>query len=345
MKAGSAYFNGFAVVFGGFVNGFYVADIEETVLAGGTSGTVFFYGEAEIVHHVGELVGLFEFKFLGRRFFAEADFGPFIGDGGFHVKPSAVADGADAALTDDAITGQPLEEDAGGELEFEEGCFFDLREAGVAGRRKDLTTDFDGFFTGEKASGVDTVNTDIGEAAAAGEFHVGAPGTGGVVGVEVKSEFTAEVFYAAKFVVPDGFDGAFVGGVEPDAIAEPYKFAGGFCGVENFLTVGFGGGEGFFAKDMFAGFKGGEAVVFVEAIGGDYVDYLDVVAVGEAFHIFEVNYGGGVYVVFLGKLAALAFGIAGDKAADGGVAAVFDVVKNGAAGKVAYAGNGPADFF
>ncbi len=127
-----------------------------------------------------------------------------------------------------------------------------------------------GFGSGNEPAEVDGVAADIEQRAAAGGRVVagiaGFATAGGVVGAEVED---ATDFAGGD--PPVGF-----GDLRVKAVHEPFQqpAAGGAGSGKHAVGFGGGAGEGFFAEHVFAGLKGADGPVAMQAIGqrvGDHV--------------------------------------------------------------------------
>ena len=171
-----------------------------------------------------------------------------------------------------------------------------------------------GLFAGEVAAGVEGVDADVVEGAAAGEFFGETP----LLGRDVESEGGFDGLDFAEGAVSDDLDGAKVGGLVVAAVGDHELDVGGLAGGDHGFRIGDGGGHGLFAHHVLAGFGGADGVFGVHGVRQGDVDGIDGGVVGDVVEVFIVVDGGGRDVVLRSDAGGF-FGVTADEGGDAGV--------------------------
>lgn len=321
---------------GGFIDGFDDGDVDEAFGAAALDVGAVAAGAGEGDEFGGELVAFGIFLRAGGAVFGEgaAEFAGVF-KGGIEADVAARADDLEPAGGGGAEGATEGGEACAGEAEGDGDGFFDVLEAGVgaAGGHGD---DFGGLGGEEVASGVEGVDADIEEGAAA---HEGAEAD--VIFASLKGEAGGEEAGLAEFLGAEEAGGLHVGLLEVEAVGDHEADVVFGAGVDHGLAVAARGGHRLFAEDVDAVAGRADGVFAVEGVGEG-----DIEGVEEAGFTGGVEFGiiKGVGEAVLPGEGGTLGGVAAD---DGGelafAAGVGEGGEDGFLGDVAGAEEGEAE--
>ena len=176
-----------------------------------------------------------------------------------------------------------------------------------------------GLFAGEIAGGVERVDADIHQRAAAGEFFVETP----LAGSFIETEGGFDGLDLADGAGANEIDGLEVGGLEVAAIGDHELDVGGFAGGDHPLTLGDIDGHGLFAEDVLAGLGRANGEVGVHGVGQRDVDGVDSFVGDDGIEVV-VGVDGGFGDSVVGGDAEGLVAMAADERRDLGVGGIAD---------------------
>ncbi len=326
---------------GGFVDGLDGFEVGEAEFAGGLGGAVVADAVGEFVSFKDELVG----HFAGRSFVDGGAVGEVAGEaeavvvvGGFEEEPAFVSVDFEAVWAVGTVGGAAGGDDAGGELHGPLDGLFDLGEAGAGLAGGDDGGVGGGGFAGDVTDGVEGIDAEIEDGAAAGEGTVEAPGAGALLA----DEGSGEGLDLADGAIGGERAEAFDDGIVPEAVSDHEVDVVGAAGVDHAATLGGRDGHGLFAEDVLAGFGGADGEVAVHGVGEADVYGVDggVVADGVVGVVGVDGVVGEVVALAVGL--ALFVGMSGDDGGEFGLGGLGEGLREDA-GDGAEANGGVAD--
>jgi len=237
-----------------------------------------------------------------------------------------------------AVCGAATGDNAGWEVHGPRDVLFHFVEAAVVVDGGGVSGDAVGLFAGEIAAGVEGVNADVVERAAAGEGFAATP----LAFADVEAEGALDGLDLAEVAVANELDGAQIGRLIVAAIGDHQFLVCGLAGGDHLLAVFNAGGHGLFTEHVLAGLGGADGVLGVHGVGERDVDGIDSGVVRDLVERFVAVDGTGWDVVLGGDLLGLV-AMAADEGSDLGVGGVA-CAGHEVAGDPAEADDGVAGF-
>ncbi len=166
------------------------------------------------------------------------------------------------------------------------------------------------LFAGEIAAGIERIDADIVERAAAGKLLAEAP----FAGRDVEAECAFNGLHLAERAVANELDGAEIRRLIVAAIGDHQLDVCGLAGGNHLFAVGNAGGHRLFAEHMLAGLGGADGVFGMHGIRQRNIDRIDGGIVRDLVEVLVVVDGSGRHVV----LGRDAFGFVAMSADQGG---------------------------